>query len=99
MTDTALDIRHEDQPNRGAFFIERDGKRIAEQTYKRSRPDHITVDHTFVDDSLRGQGVARKLLDTLVAWARKTGTRVSATCTYAKKQFEQDASLSDIYDP
>lgn len=79
-------------------MIERDGRRIAEQAYKRKDDHHIVVVHTEVDDSLRGQGVARKLLDTLVAWARETGTRVAATCTYAKAQFEKDASIRDVYE-
>jgi len=97
-TGTNLEIRHEDSAQRGRFFIEWDGHRIAEQVYKRTDDRHIVVVHTEVDDSLRGQGVARKLLDTLVAWARSTGTRVSATCTYAKAQFEKDPSIRDVFD-
>ena len=99
MSNNGNEIRHEESGNRGGFFIGRDGKRIAEQTYRRSDASHISIDHTFVDDSLRGQGVARRLLDTLVAWARQTNTRVAATCPYAKKQFEQDASIRDVYEP
>lgn len=93
-----LEIRHEDSAARGRFFIERDGHKIAEQAYRRTDDHHIVIVHTEVDDSLRGQGVARRLLDTLVAWARSTGTRVGATCTYAKGQFAKDPSLRDVYD-
>ena len=66
-------------------------------TYTRAAPDMIIVDHTFVHDQLRGLGVARKLLDALVAWARETHTKVMATCPYAKAQFEKDASIRDVY--
>jgi predicted GNAT family acetyltransferase len=52
-----------------------------------------------VDDSLRGQGAARKLLDTAVAWARETQTQVKATCPYAKAQFEKDPSIRDVLAP
>ena len=95
---TDFAIRHEEAQGRGAFFIERDGKRIAEQTYKRLDEHRVVIVHTGVDDSLRGQGVARKLLDTFVGWARETGTRVAATCPYAKAQFEKDPSIRDVYD-
>jgi uncharacterized protein len=91
-----IEIRHVDQGDQGAFVIERDGKRIAEQVYERLGASHINIVHTHVDAELRGQGIARKLLDAVVAWARATGTRVSASCPYAKKEFERDASIRDV---
>jgi uncharacterized protein len=42
--------------------------------------------------------VARKLLDTAVAWARANKQRVIATCTYAKGQFEKDPTIRDVLD-
>lgn len=95
---TSLDIQHEEHGAKGAFVIDRDGKRIAEMVYRRNGPDRVTIVHTEVDEVLRGQGVARKLLDAAVAWARETHTRVHATCPYAKAQFEKDASIGDVYD-
>ena len=38
------------------------------------------------------------LLDALVAWARKTGTRVRVTCPYARSQFVRDPSIRDVLD-
>jgi predicted GNAT family acetyltransferase len=92
-----LNIAHEDGADGGAFFIEVDGHRLAEQTYRRVEGSHIVINHTAVDPKLQGRGIARKLLDHAVAWARATGTRVAATCTYAKAQFEKDAAIRDVY--
>jgi len=94
----SLDIAHEEHANRGAFFVAREDIRLAEMTYSRANERLIIVDHTEVDEQLRGLGVARRLLDALVAWARKTQTRVAATCPYAKGQFEKDPSIQDIYE-
>lgn len=80
----------------GAFYIARDGSRIAEMTYRSLGGGRVLVDHTHVDPSLRGRGVARQLLDALVAWARTSGTRVSASCSYVVVQFARDPSLKDI---
>jgi len=94
----SITVDHEEDGGRGAFFVAREDIRLAEMTYSRVNEHLIIVDHTGVDEQLRGLGVARMLLDTLVAWARRTKTRVSATCPYAKAQFEKDASIQDVYE-
>lgn len=89
-------ISHEEGAGGGAFFLARDGRRIAEMTYRRLGPAHILIDHTEVDVALRGRGVARQLLDAAVAWARSNGIRISASCSYAVVQLARDASLADV---
>ena len=96
MSSDAPDIRHEEADDRGAFFIDRDGRRIAEMVYRRHDASHVVIVHTEVSPELQGQGIARRLLDATVAWARATSTRLSATCPYAKAQFAKDASLADV---
>lgn len=92
----AITIEHEEEGGRGAFFIEREGIRLAQMTYSRAGDDLIIIDHTEVNEKLQGLGVARRLLDTAVAWARTTKTRVIATCPYAKAQFDKDPSIRDV---
>jgi predicted GNAT family acetyltransferase len=98
MTLDALDIQHEEEGGRGAFFVERGGVRLALMTYVRAGEHLVIVDHTEVNDALKGKGVARRLLDTAVAWARKTGTKINPTCPYAKAQFDKDPSIRDVLD-
>ena len=43
----------------------------------RAGEDLVIIDHTEVHQDLQGLGIARRLLDTAVAWARQTKTRVS----------------------
>jgi len=89
-------IAHEEHPGAGVFHLTRDGVRVAEMTYRRTGAARVLIDHTFVDPSLRGAGVARKLLDAAVAWARQTGTKLDATCSYVVARFKQDVSLNDV---
>jgi uncharacterized protein len=91
-------IEHAEDESAGAFFIEREDLRLAEMVYSRSGPHQIIISHTEVHERLQGHGVARKLLDALVAWARETNTRVLATCPYATAQFAKDPSIRDVYD-
>ena len=51
-----LAVAHEEKGHRGAFYIEQDGKRVAEMTYERISPSLVTIDHTKVDASLGGKG-------------------------------------------
>lgn len=93
-----IQIEHTEDANVGAFFIQREGLRLAEMVYTRTGPAKIIIAHTEVHERLQGHGVARKLLDALVAWARDTKTRVLATCPYAKAQFAKDPSIADVYE-
>ena len=86
----ALDIQHEDDGKRGAHYIPGDdGTRVAVMTYVRAGAGRIIVDHTHVDDSLRGQGVGRALLDATAEMARREDIKIFATCPYAKAQLEK----------
>lgn len=92
-----LEIRRHEAGHRGEFVVELDGAKAGEMTYERRGAHLVNVDHTRVDDILKGQGVGRKLLDALVGWARESGTKVSATCPYAKAQLEKDEQIRDVY--
>lgn len=89
-------IEHQESDSRGAFFIQQDGRRLAEMTYSRTNATLIVIDHTEVDASLGGQGVGRQLLDALVQWARATGTKVIPLCPFAKAQFEKTPAIRDV---
>ena len=97
MATDALQISHEEADGHGASHRTRGPQRLADDVQPRRR-HQVIIDHTAVHPKLRGLGVARRLLDTAVAWARATGTRVMATCPYAKAQFEKDPSIRDVYD-
>ena len=71
------------EPNR-IYAKDENGKLIAEVTFPESEEGICTIDHTFVDESLRGQNVAGKLVEAAVAQIKEQGKEVNATCTYAQ---------------
>ncbi len=89
-------IAHEETSRGGAFVCTRQGARVGELTYQRVGEKLVILDHTFVDESLRGQGLARELLDAIVAWARATQTRIRPACSYAVAVFARDKSIADV---
>ncbi len=91
-----MQIQHQETQRGSEFFIERDGRHIAEITYQYQDEATIVADHTWVDNSLRGQGVARQLLDVLVAFAREKQLKIVPTCSYVDVMFQREAEFADV---
>lgn len=70
------------EPNR-IYGTDENGKVLAEITFPETEPGVYTIDHTIVDGSLRGQGVAGKLVQAAVDDIKAKGGEVRATCSYA----------------
>ena len=68
----------------------------AEITFEQISEDTLSVNHTFVDESLRGQGIAEKLLDAVADHDRSGHKKLSATCPYARKKLDGSEKYRDI---
>jgi predicted GNAT family acetyltransferase len=84
--------------HKGAFVVLRGEERLAEMTWSRAGETRVMIDHTWVSDELRGLGIARKLLEHAVAWAREERLLVVPVCPYAKAQFDKDQTICDVLD-
>lgn len=83
-------VSMEFEKNGNGFFKNDDtGKLIAEVTYVPSGEDKVILDHTFVDPSLRGQGIAAQLVDKVVEEMEKEGKKIVPLCPYAKELFDR----------
>ena len=65
------------------------GKILAEITFPELEPGIYTIDHTYVSDELRSQGIAGKLVEMAVDQIREQGGQVRATCSYASVWLDQ----------
>lgn len=72
------------------------GEILAEVTFPTVEPGIADINHTFVDPSLRGQGVAGELLNRAVAIIERDGKRARATCPYAIHWFEKHPERADL---
>lgn len=92
-----MEITHIERGGRGAFLIKGDGKRLAEMTYVTAGEKGFIIDHTEVDESLRGQKIGDKLLAEAVSYAREKNLKVFATCPFALRKLQQNAEYSDVF--
>ena len=61
-------------PNRIAL-LDGGGRAIAEITFPDIDEDTVDINHTFVDESLRGQGMAGKLMEAAVNQIQSQGKK------------------------
>lgn len=81
----------------GRFFIEDNGNTLAEITFTQPNDKFFIIDHTFVDDQLRGQGIANQLVKKVVDKARADDKTIIPLCSFAKGQFERIPEYEDVW--
>lgn len=87
-----MEFKHE----QGAFrHYDTLGEMDAEITYL-EEGDVLIANHTFVDPKLRGQGIAKKLVDKLADFARQNNKKIHPTCPYVVELFEKSTEYNDI---
>ncbi|RUL53644.1 MULTISPECIES: GNAT family N-acetyltransferase [Lysinibacillus] len=83
----------EKSPNHFSYEYEQEGKKLAEIEWN-LRGNLMDMTHTYVSDDLRGQGVAKKLLDQAAEYARENNYKMNAICSYVIAAFDK----SNVYD-
>ncbi len=58
--------------------------------------DTVVIDHTEVDDDLKGQGVGKELVAAGVKEAREKNLKIIPECPYAKKVLEENPDYKDL---
>jgi predicted GNAT family acetyltransferase len=89
-----MNIQH--NPGNQEFMTTRKGY-VAELTYIRPEETIIDFNHTFVDEGLRGQGVAEELARAALDFARQEHLKVRTSCQYMASFVKRNqAEYADI---
>jgi hypothetical protein len=93
---TEVTITHLDQGARGEFHAKVEGSdTIGRLTYRREG-EVMVADHTIVPPEIGGRGVAGKLVEALVADARKFGWKIVPECSYVEAAFRRHPDWADV---
>ena len=90
-----MEIQQVEGPDRGKFFIENNGNRLASLVYFKEN-GHFIIEHTEVDKTLRGRNIGRELVRKTVEYARTKGMKVMPVCPFAKVLFAKKPDWSDV---
>ncbi|MGM8363900.1 GNAT family N-acetyltransferase [Virgibacillus sp. W0181] len=81
----------------GKFFVgENETSPLAEITFQQKDDRTLIVDHTYVSDELRGQGMAGKLVEKMVTYAREEGKKIIPECSYAESKIKKTPEYHDV---
>ncbi len=78
------------------FIVDEDNKELAEVTFPELNENVVNINHTFVDPSLRGQGIAGKLMLELSKKLRKENKKAMISCPYAVYWFDRNEEYKDV---
>jgi uncharacterized protein len=81
---------------KGMFYIENDGEIQARMVYHMKAPGDMVIEHTEVDEALRGQNIGYQLVHAAVEHAREHNIHITVWCPFAKKVFDKKADWHDV---
>ncbi|HQU81890.1 MAG TPA: GNAT family N-acetyltransferase [Pyrinomonadaceae bacterium] len=91
-----MKIKKQEHNKKGAFYIEEDGEWIAEMTYYKEGMRKLVIDHTEVSEKLKGKGIATKMVQAAVRYARERNLLIKPVCPFAKKVLESSEEYEDV---
>ena len=88
-------IQQKQEGSKGTFYVEEDGKLLAEMTYSMTGTDLMIIDHTEVSDALRGRNTGYQLVQKAVEYARANHIKILPLCPFANSVFRKKAGEFD----
>lgn len=92
-----MHIQHKMSGTHGLFYIPgEEGDRAAELVYAVTEDGNMIIEHTGVDEELRGQNIGYELVHAAVEHARKYDLKVVPVCPFAKAIFKKKPDFEDV---
>jgi uncharacterized protein len=91
-----MEIQQRDEGKTGIFFIEQDDEIVAELVYSWRGKDRIIIEHTEVDDVLKGKGAGKELVSKSVEFAREKSIKIVPVCSFTKSVIDKTKEFQDV---
>lgn len=90
------EVKREGNDQKGEFHVYEDQKKAGYMTYEKQGENRIVIAHTVVDEEFGGRGLAGKLMDSAVEYARENNLKIVPVCSYVQHKFKKDKSIHDV---
>lgn len=91
-----METAQEQHGHRGAFYVEQDGKRVAEMTYTISKNGTMIILHTGVSEEMKGKNAGKQLVTAAVNYARENQIKIIPLCPFAKAVLNRVEDFHDV---
>ena len=78
------------------FSVDEQGNLMAEINFPHRDDKRVNITHVFVDESLRGKGIASHLMELAYGYIKGRGLLIVAKCPYAIEWFKKYPDYQDI---
>jgi uncharacterized protein len=89
-------IHHQTNGSKGSFFIGEADNKLGEMTYTMPSAEKMIIDHTEVNDELRGKNAGYQLVQSAVDFARAHHIKIIPLCPFAHAVFKKKPELGDV---
>lgn len=87
---------HKIEQGEKGFYIGEEAAPLADIEISRKEDLTIVIEHTRVSESLKGQGIGGRLVETVVELARKEGVKILPHCSYARAYLKKKPEHEDL---
>lgn len=88
-------MNYQYEPDR-IISVSESGVLLAEINFPARDESRVDITHVFVDESLRGQGIASSLMKLAYDYIKEKNLRIVAKCPYAISWFKKYPEYQDI---
>jgi predicted GNAT family acetyltransferase len=89
-------VQHKQKEGKGMFYVQVEGETLARLTYTQPAADTMIMDHTEVDDELRGKNVGYLMVQNAVQYARSHHMKILPLCPFVKSVFDKKPEYHDV---
>jgi len=91
-----MEVLQEDNGRKGKFYILENGIQAAEMTYTWAGISRFIIDHTEVNEVLRGKNAGKQMVMKAVEFAREKQVKIIPLCPFANSVFQKITEIRDV---
>ena len=91
-----MEVLQEDNGKKGKFYILVNDVQEAEMTYTWVGTDRIIIDHTEVNEALKGKNAGKQMVMKAVEFARANNIKIIPLCPFANSVFQKTPEIRDV---
>lgn len=91
-----MTIQHRQSGSKAAFVINEEDEIVGELVYSLTHNSQMLIEHTEVDEELRGGNLGYELVHKAVEYARSHQYTIVPLCRFAKAVLEKKPEFKDV---